>query len=178
MHRHTLPNQTQEPTSAAVALAAQGQRRCADVQAAIYRIPADWRKPVVMLGISCAFGVAGWWLWTRGSGAWWIAMLFLLGVPVALVQLLPGSTYVEVRPDGLVSCQLFRRHVTPWSDIERFLVTSISGHTAVGIVYKPGAAKPRLRSVARTLTGVEGILPLGIRDPGSLVHQLNAPLIR
>ncbi|HEX5052207.1 MAG TPA: hypothetical protein VFZ65_10575 [Planctomycetota bacterium] len=126
--------------------------------------------------MSSAFGLGGWWLWTRGSDVWWIAMLFLLGVPVALIQLLPGSTYVELQPDGLVSCQLFRRHMTPWSDIESFLVTNISGHAAVGIVYKPGATKPGLRRVARTLTGVDGMLPLGIRDPGNLVDMLNAVL--
>jgi hypothetical protein len=134
-----------------------------------------WEAVLVLCGC-CAFGLVGWWLWSRGSSAWWTGVAFLLGVPIAVVQLLPGSTYVELGSRGLVSCVLFRRHCTPWSDIDRFCVAWVGGRKVVGISYRAGAAKAGLRRIARSLSGVEGALPSCSIDPHDLADKLNAAL--
>jgi hypothetical protein len=130
----------------------------------------------MVASISCAFGLGGWWLWTRGSGAWWICSAFLVGVPLALIQMIPGSTYVETGPDGLATCSLFRRHVTPWQEIDRFNVVVVASRRVVGVVYKPGAGSKAMRRMARSLSGAEGALPSCVLAPDDLADKLNAVL--
>ena len=140
------------------------------------RFDGSRREALLVLCGCCAFGLVGWWLRSQESRAGWAAAAFLLGVPIAVAQMLPGSTYVELGPSGLVSCALFRRHCTPWSDIERFGVARVGGRKVVSITYRAGAAKAGLRRIALSLSGVEGALPSCAIDPHDLADKLNVAL--
>lgn len=64
-------------------------------------------------------------IWIALTGNWIgfpIAAFFGLGVPIALVELVPGSSYLQVDAAGFTICSLYRRSRVPWSDVEGFFV--------------------------------------------------------
>jgi hypothetical protein len=54
-----------------------------------------------------------------------LAGLFGLGIPVAIIMLLPGSTYLRIKEDGLTINNLFRKRLFPWDVIDEFLVVQL-----------------------------------------------------
>jgi hypothetical protein len=67
-------------------------------------------------------------LWFARSHRWIgypLAGLFGLGIPVAIIMLLPGSTYLRIKEDGLTINNLFRKRLFPWDVIDEFLVVEL-----------------------------------------------------
>jgi hypothetical protein len=52
------------------------------------------------------------------------AGFFALGIPVAIVGMIPNSTYLELDPQAFTFCNLFKRTTISWCDIEEFVVFS------------------------------------------------------
>jgi len=102
------------------------------------------------------------------------AAFFGLATIVAACQLVPGTSYLRIGPDGLVMKTLWRTHRQAWEEIERFQVYEVrSGYSTqrqVGFVLRESRPGTRSfgRSLSRTLAGVDGGLPdtygLGVRE--------------
>jgi hypothetical protein len=116
--------------------------------------------------ISAVFVVVGIWI---GVSENWIGFLvaafFGLFLPVAVIQLLPGSTYLQIDHSGFTFCNLFRRTTVPWSVVEGFFVVTLKRngmkvHQMVGFNFVETYAKQRLsRRIASVIGKCEAALP-------------------
>jgi hypothetical protein len=117
---------------------------------------------LVLLGICAAFVAAGvFMLPTKPVAGYGTIVFFGLGVLVALVHLLPGSSYLELGQGGFTLCNLFRKSFHRWEDIAEFFPLSIApGKLMVAVRYAPGyQAQATARKFATQLAGAEGALP-------------------
>jgi len=90
----------------------------------------------------------------------WSGVLFFgLGMPIAVVMLLPGASYLRLDADGFETCALYRRHKTGWSDVARFDMGTLQGREVIAITYSGHYVKQAFaRKMARDLTGTEGAI--------------------
>lgn len=94
-----------------------------------------------------------------------IAAFFALGIAVAILQFIPGASYLMIERDGLTVCSLFRQSRILWSDIDEFFIvkmkkTGLTVHTMVGLNFSPSYDRSRVgRAIASRLAGCEGALP-------------------
>ena len=101
----------------------------------------------------------------EGWPAYVCASFFGVGIPIAIVQLLPGSSLLQVGAKGLTIVNLFRASEIPWEAIDHFNVvtmmqTGVQIHEMVGINFAPSYDAARLgRRVLRAIAGCEGALP-------------------
>jgi hypothetical protein len=118
-------------------------------------------KLLRLLAMTAGFTALGVWLGLSGKGMGWVtAACFGLGVVVFAVQLLPGSAYLKLGPDGFVTCTMFRAHSRRWSDVDRFEAGRIGLNRMVVFDFAPGYARSAAaREAAAGLTGWEGALP-------------------
>lgn len=119
-----------------------------------------------MLVISGSFVATGIWLGLQGKWmGYFCAAFFGLGVLVAVVQLLPGSTYLRVSSDGLSIVSLFRMTTIPWDIIDEFFVVTLyqSGlpiRKMVGFNFVESYDRAHgARRFATAIAGCEGALP-------------------
>ena len=99
--------------------------------------------------------------------AWGSTLFFGLCVVAAIVQLLPGSSFLRLSSEGMMIRAMWRETFYRWSDIERFGVAVIrpAGHRQlmVGLNFSQNSQYQdkavALRSLNRELTGFEGALP-------------------
>jgi hypothetical protein len=107
-------------------------------------------------------------IWMVVSGNWMgylCAGFFGLCLLVAIGQLLPGSCYLSIRPDGLTFCSLYRGATIRWEDVDRFYVVvlrqrGMTFRKMVGFTY--AASYERFQSgrrLAQVVAGCEGGLP-------------------
>lgn len=130
------------------------------------------------LVIALAFTALGAWMALRGERAgWFLGCFFALGIPVFLVTLLPGATYIKVSADGLECCSLFIKAKYRWYDIQSvgtysFRYNGIPTGTFVGINLSPECpTAPRFR--ARATTGFDTLLPNARMDAVALATLIN-----
>jgi hypothetical protein len=130
-------------------------------------------KWVLVLMVCVAFVVAGWMVRLRSGeldAAWWSyggIAFFGLGALVSILQLVPGSSFLRITPEGITVRTVWRARFFRWSDIERFGVAEVSGGMpgtrVVGLDFSassPWADKmPRLKDLSRKLSGFDGALP-------------------
>ena len=125
------------------------------------------RSSAVGLFFCCsAFVAVGLWL---GFGGEWLGFVcagfFGLGIPVAVVQLIPGSTFLEIDDVGITYASLFRKTSIPWSAIDDFCVvtmkrTGVKVYEMVGFNFVPAYDRSTTgRSVSKVIAGCEGGLP-------------------
>ena len=99
--------------------------------------------------------------------AWGSTIFFGISVVAAVVQLLPGSSFLRLSPEGMMIRGMWRDTSYRWSDIERFGVAEIhpAGHRQrmVGLNFSETSQfrdqARALRGMNRSLTGFEGALP-------------------
>lgn len=85
---------------------------------------------------------------------------FGLGVLVAVVSLLPGSSYLELNRDGFVVSTLYRKSFISWAQVKEFQTYRMQHSERVGWTYAPMAGVASVgRRLSTTLAGVEGGLP-------------------
>jgi hypothetical protein len=73
------------------------------------------RSLILMLGLT----IGGAWLaWQGKLVGWVVAVGCGVGSALALIQLLPNSTYVRLSHQELVMCSLFRARSLRWADVE------------------------------------------------------------
>ena len=104
-----------------------------------------------------------------GASEGWIgyacAAFFALGIPVAIIQLVPGSSYLQLDENGITICSLFRKSTVPWSIVAEFFVvtlsqTGVTVHKMVGFNYIPSYDRARVgRRVSKIIGKCEGALP-------------------
>jgi hypothetical protein len=88
-----------------------------------------------------------------------------LCVPIAIVQLLPGSSYLHIDSEGFTFAAMFRKTTVPWSVVQKFFVITASQsgmkvHTMVGFNFVPSYKdSPLGRKLAMALAGGEAGLP-------------------
>ncbi|HEY3636351.1 MAG TPA: hypothetical protein VGK95_14975 [Caldimonas sp.] len=118
---------------------------------------------MLLLLVGCAAFVAGgvFVLPTKPVAAYAAIVFFGLGVVVALVNLLPGSSYLELEQRGFTMCTFFRKSFHRWEDVAAFFPLSVEGtKPMVALRYAPSYQGARaIRRFATQLTGAEGALP-------------------
>jgi hypothetical protein len=90
-----------------------------------------------------------------------------LGVLAALIQIVPGSSFLRVNSDGITIRAVWRTTFYRWSDIDRFGVAELEmfshGMTQrirrVGLNFSSSCPDPAKRRLNRALSGFEGVLP-------------------
>ena len=125
------------------------------------------KSSALWLLIGCSLFVAGsvWMAQTKGWIGYLCAAFFALGIPVAIVQLLPGSTYLRLSEDGLAFANMFRVTTIPWNIIDQFFVVSLNQtgmtvHKMVGFNYVQSYDRSRVgRRVSFAIVKCEGALP-------------------
>lgn len=101
-----------------------------------FTLPGSRRKWVLMALVCLVLGGSGLLAVRAGESLGWLPGIFFGGgLLVALVQLLPGSSYLRVGPEGIEWCALFRRRRLRWDDIEGFGHFPRGGQEFVGILY-------------------------------------------
>lgn len=94
-----------------------------------------------------------------------IAAFFALGIPIAILNFIPGASYLLIEHDGLTVCSLFRKGQILWNDVDEFFVVKLKQkgmtvHTMVGFNYSPSYDRTRTaRAVVKALAECEGSLP-------------------
>ena len=123
--------------------------------------PSPWRL-LLLLAISSGFVAIGLFLLSRSESieAWLCVGFFGLGAIVALVSLIPGSSYLELRPDGIEICSLFRKWFVRWGDVQYFFPMVVSHREMVGWNYSESyTAQSFGRKLSSGMAGVEAALP-------------------
>ena len=117
------------------------------------------------------------WIFYLGAG------FFGLGIPVAVIKLIPGSTYLELKEEGFEFCNFFGKTSLNWDDIDEFFIvslkqTGVSVHDMIGFNFVASYDRSGIgRGVAKALSQCEGALPdtYGLK-PEELVDLLNSKL--
>lgn len=111
------------------------------------------------------------------------AAFFGIGVVVAVVQLIPNSSFLRIDSTGITIASMFRQTSVPWSVVDRFFVVSTKMHglkvgEMVGFDFVPTYDRARLgRQVASALGACEGAIPDTYGKTGAdLAALLNARL--
>jgi hypothetical protein len=134
------------------------------------------RSAITLLLMCAAFVSMG--LWLAQSRPWigyLCAGFFGLGIPLATIKLLPGSTYLRIEEDGLTINNLFRKTLVPWDVIDEFVVvelkrTGVTVHRMVGFNFAQSYDRSTAgRRLARAISQCEGALP---DDYGMKVEEL------
>ena len=120
------------------------------------------RSSAIWLLVVCtAFVAIG--IWTGSSGDWvgfLGAAFFGLGIPVALIELIPGSSFLHIDSNGITFSNLFRKASLPWSDVGEFYVVTMAHHEMVGFNFAPTYDRARTaRAVSKIIGKCEGALP-------------------
>ncbi len=116
---------------------------------------------LLLAAICLAFVLIGVWMIARGEWAGWFCCGFFgLGIPVALISMLPNASSLELNSEGFTVRSLFRAGKTRWEDVSDFGVGRIGPNAMVmfNFVDSYKRAVP-IRWVNSALTGYEAALP-------------------
>ena len=90
---------------------------------------------------------------------WFVAIFFGFGTVVTGIGLIPGSSYLELTPQGFVGCVLFRKRFYAWETIDTFRVGRLGKRPAVVLFdMAPGFQRTKAQIVSRKLSGCDGAL--------------------
>lgn len=97
------------------------------------------RTKMVLFALGAAIGVAvGVWLATASLVLGGLSIAFWgLGFLVFIIQLLPNSSYLEIRSDGFTMRGLYRDHSYRWDDIQAFFPVSLHGNRMTAVTFRP-----------------------------------------
>ncbi len=117
---------------------------------------------MLLLVISSCFVALGIFLTSKDDlQIGWLCVLFFgLGVLVALINLLPGCSYLDLTSDGMEIRSLYRKWFVRWTDVQEFFPASVANRPMICWNYTQSFAGQRLgRKISSGLTGVEAALP-------------------
>jgi hypothetical protein len=87
--------------------------------------PSRTKALLILIG-SIAFVAMGWWVKEEEPLIGWLGVvLFGLGIPAALIMLLPGVMYLRLDPDGIEMCSIGRKNKIRWQDVESFKIVYV-----------------------------------------------------
>lgn len=88
------------------------------------------------------------------------AGFFGLGIPIFLVQMLPGASFLELHADRFVYRALFRERTIHWRDVASLAVVKLQGRTMVGYDFTPShASRVGGHKVSKAMAGTHAALP-------------------
>lgn len=127
----------------------------------VVRLKPQRRSLLLLLLICVALASVGLWLVAQEIWpGWLLAGLFGIGSLVALVGLLPGSNYLELRPEGLKMCSLYRTSVVFWRDVRVFFPVMLGRQKTVCWFYTDDyKARFPVQNASLQLTGADAGLP-------------------
>ena len=102
---------------------------------------------------------------TEGNSMGWLVAIFCLGIPISIVQMLPGASSLRLETVGFTMRTLFRDSSYGWGQVTEFGVVEIkqggmTAHRMVGFNFVgKDAASTGGRKLSRALAGYEGALP-------------------
>ena len=137
--------------------------------------PSPW-KHLGLLAICAGFVAIALFIEpARSFISWFTAIFFGLGVLIALVTLIPGSSYLRLEADRMSVRTLYRTWHVRWADVTEFFVASVGGRNMVCWNYtRESPQQVRGRAVSRAIAGVEAGLPDRYgRSAAELAHLLN-----
>ena len=115
---------------------------------------------LVVSSIFTAFGIC------MGIAEGWPGYVFagvgIIGVLITVIELLPGSSYLHIGPEGFTICSFYRKFLTPWDAVDKFFVVSYklkgtTTHNMVGFNYVPSYEGPKMLSfITKTICDCEG----------------------
>jgi hypothetical protein len=122
----------------------------------------DPTRSVGLLIVSSLFVAAGIFLGPEDK----LSRLFCVGFfglcfLVALVRLLPRSSYLVLTRDGLTIVSLYRKSFVAWKSVRTFVAYQVQSNEMVGWTYLPGREESTIAGRLGRLigAGVEGALP-------------------
>lgn len=139
----------------------------------------------ILLLVGCLiFVVAGVFLGMSGKWIGWLcAAFFGLGIPLAIIQMIPGASSLEVRSDGFEICHVFRKRFIPWSMVDKFHIIDVtpiswSKTKRVGFdLLHPDGKASTGQELSKSLAGSEDMLPDNYgKKADDLVEFMNANL--
>jgi hypothetical protein len=90
------------------------------------------RKFLGLLFVGSCMAAAGWWLIFKGKWIGWPTTIFsAILIVVSFVQIIPGSCYLRIQPEGFEVCSQFRRRYYLWKDVTGFRVATAFSHQSV-----------------------------------------------
>lgn len=109
-------------------------------------------------------------------------LFFSLGIVVSLVQMLPGSGFLDVTPDGLTVCSLFKKRTIRWCEIApgsfRVISLPLTPIKTVGWDYKKISQYKHVSLINKKLTGREAGLPdtygLPVKELADLLNKIQS----
>ena len=102
------------------------------------------------------------------SGRWMgylCSAFFALGIPVAIINMLPGASQLEINDEGFTITIFFRKEFIPWLVLDKFHIVDVTPMSwlktkKVGFDWlHPDEQASRGQKFAKFLGGAEGILP-------------------
>ncbi len=135
------------------------------------------RKLVRLLAASLAFTIVGV-LMRREQpiGGWLVLLFFGFCSLLFSLRLLPQAAYLELRPEGFITCEYFRAAaLIRWETVSEFAIARVPTAPTILVVFDEANPKrPKLAKVNKSLMGFTSGLPDTYgRSPAELADQLN-----
>lgn len=90
--------------------------------------------------------------------AWVMVAFFGLGLPISIIQLLPGAADLTLDAEGFIMRNLFRRSSCRWSDVSAFATVQIGGQDSVAF-NRHSAPESTAEAMSDHLVGRNSALP-------------------
>jgi hypothetical protein len=131
-------------------------------------------KMVLLALGSGIFVIIGIWLLPRQPNVAFPCIIFFgLCAAVAMVSLLPNSSYLTLTEQGFLFASLFRKHFVAWSNVQSFMPVKVQFKSMVGWTYSPEFRESkRIRWVNAAVAGVEAALPDTYGMPAEQLAEL------
>ena len=116
---------------------------------------------LLLVGVSSAvLVIVGIWLVSKGQRGGWLSIAFFgLCLAVSVISLLPNAHLLELNPEGMRVCVLFRKWFIRWNDIQSVTTRRIGLRRIVCWRYVPWQAVHAANHRAGLVVGAEGSLP-------------------
>jgi hypothetical protein len=123
--------------------------------------PSKARAWLLFAG-SAAFTAAGLLMISsaKGFAAWMVTMFFGACLLIAVVQLLPNASWLELQPEGFIVRSLYRQGLlTRWTQVSEFGTARFSWGNTLVVFDDSQPATQRLAKANRALFGFTSALP-------------------
>ena len=109
-------------------------------------LPMSRRKAFFLFIGSSVFVATGWWMHFEAPVVGWISITFFgLGIPLSLLMLVPGFSYLKIQRHGFTMRHSWRKYSFRWDEISDLtLVSGPQGSRVAFNVHQPGARRSAL----------------------------------
>ena len=106
---------------------------------------------------SVGFVAVGIWMIVSGEPLGWLAMFFAFGIPMSILRLLPGASYLKFDQEGFTWRECYRGGTYCWSDVTYIATVRVAGQEMVGFNLSENASvgKVGVRRLNVAICGAE-----------------------